>query len=653
MCGITGFFSKSIAIDQWTQILTSMATVMAHRGPDDQDIWYDVTAGMGLAHRRLSIIDLSTDGRQPMISTSGRYVIVYNGEVYNFKQIRKYLEGVRINWRGGSDTEVILAAIETWGIKEAVKQFIGMFAFAVWDRKERRLSLCRDRLGIKPLYYGKCKDGFLFGSELKPFSVFPDFKPAIDRNALALYFRFNCIPAPFCIFQNTRKLLPGTILTLSAEHMLNRSELPEPEPYWSAAEVVNAGQKQAITSSPDQAIEELHALLKDAVGLRMISDVPLGAFLSGGIDSSMVVALMQTQSTDKIKTFSIGFSEEGYNEAIYAKNVAEHLGTAHTELYVTAAETLKVIEELPFLYDEPFADSSQIPTVLLSRLTRRHVTVSLSGDGGDELFGGYNRYFWGRIIWNTIGMLPVGIRKVMAAGLQNISPLSWDSLFHSIIRRLPDRFKLDTPGDRIHKLADVIASNGPEDMYQLLISHWNKPEKLVINSMEPSSNLIQHPWLTRHKDFTHQMMYFDLINYLPNDILTKVDRASMGVGLEARVPLLDHRIVEFAWRLPLSMKIKGGQGKWIFRKVLELYVPRQLFNRPKTGFAIPIDTWLRTDLRAWAEELLSEKKLAQEGFLNSQDIRQKWLEHVTGKRNWQYHLWDVLMFQAWKAHYRV
>ncbi len=653
MCGITGFISRSVTNERGTEILDSMARSMAHRGPDDQGIWLDANAGVGLAHRRLSIIDLSVDGHQPMISPSGRYVMVYNGEVYNFADIRKALQDEKIVWRGHSDTEVMLAAMESWGVETAVKQFIGMFAFAVWDRKERTLCLCRDRLGIKPLYYGKCRNGFLFGSELKPLIIHPDFRSSVDRNALALYFRHNYIPAPYSIYQDIRKLLPGTLLTLTREQLLEHTEIPIPEPFWSAKSAVGEGQGKRQLLSDDEAVQQLDALLRDAVGRRMISDVPLGAFLSGGIDSSMVVALMQSQSHRKVRTFSIGFREEGYNEAEYAKEVANHLGTDHTELYVTADDALKVIPELPHLYDEPFSDSSQVPTYLLSKLTREHVTVSLSGDGGDELFGGYNRYFWGRKIWRSIGRLPIRFRKGMAANLQRVPPTTWDACLQPIIRRLPNRFKLDMPGDRMHKLADVMAADGPEDMYHLLLSHWSHPERMVINGREPLTGITQKEAHPAVRDFTHKMMYLDLVNYLPDDILTKVDRASMGVGLEARVPIIDHRVVEFAWRLPLSMKIRDGRGKWILRKVLDSYVPRRLIERPKTGFGIPIDSWLRTDLRDWAEDLLGEKRLRAEGFLHPEPIRRKWREHLSGHRNWQYHLWDVLMFQSWKTHYRI
>ncbi len=626
-----------------------MAGTMVHRGPDDEGIWFDAAAGAGLAHRRLSVIDLSQEGHQPMTSASGRYVIAYNGEVYNFQDIRKSLSAENIRWRGTSDTEVILAAIEARGIETAVKQFVGMFVFALWDKKERVLHLCRDRLGIKPLYYARIPRGVLFGSELKPLHAHPEFNPEIDRDALALFFRHNYIPAPYSIYTDTWKLLPGSILSIPADTLRGNRDFPEPVSYWSAGDMAEKGQKYSLQMSSDDAVDQLDALLQDAVKLRLLSDVPLGAFLSGGIDSSTVVALMQAHSSRKVRTFSIGLTEKGYNEADHAKAVADHLGTDHTELYITPEEAMAVIPDLPHLYDEPFSDSSQIPTFLLSKLTRQHVTVSLSGDGGDELFGGYNRYSWGRNISRFTGWMPRGFRKWAAHNLQKISPLAWDAIFFKLMRVLPGSLKLDMPGDRVHKLADVIGMKSPEDMYHSLISHWKAPSRIVRDGSEPLTRITDPDSRASLSDFTHQMMLMDLMTYLPDDILTKVDRASMGVSLEARVPLLDHRIVEFAWQLPLSMKVKGNQGKWILRQVLYQYVPEKLVERPKTGFGIPIDAWLRGPLREWAESLLDETCLRSQGFLNPSPIRAKWDEHLSGRWNWQYHLWDVLMFQAWLA----
>lgn len=653
MCGITGFLHASFPHEQWAPTLVKMARTIAHRGPDDEGVWFDSHSGIGLAHRRLSIIDLSREGHQPMTSPSGRYVIAYNGEIYNFNQLREALKDEPVEWRGHSDTEVVLAAIETWGLESSVTRFIGMFAFALWDKKTRNLYLCRDRLGIKPLYYARVPQGLLFGSELKPLTAHPDFQPEIDRNALALYFRHNYIPEPYSIYTHTWKLVPGSILRFSAESLKESGGIDKPSRYWSAADIAAEGQRGRTPMSEADALEKLEALIEDAVRLRMVSDVPLGVFLSGGIDSSTVVALMQKNSGKAIRSFSIGLHEDGYNEAEHARAVAAHLGTDHTELYVTPEDTINVIPELPRLYDEPFSDSSQIPTYLLSKMTREHVTVSLSGDGGDELFGGYNRYFWGRNITKYTGWIPCAAKTCIADMVQTVSPLTWDAILYKLIRLLPKKYHFDMLGDRVHKLFDVLKTDSPEAMYHNLVSHWKDPEEIVFGATEyptPVTDRLARPALS---DFIHLMMYLDLVTYLPEDILTKVDRASMGVGLESRVPLLDHRIVEFAWRLPLAMKIKGGQGKWILRQILYKYVPRVLVERPKTGFAIPIDAWLRGPLRDWAESLLDETRLKTDGLLNPEPIRQKWAEHLSGRRNWQYLLWDVLMFQDWKLHNRI
>jgi len=650
MCGIAGLIHSSSSSEQWQNSLKQICDTLTHRGPNDEGIWFDEKEGIGLCHRRLSIIDLSKEGRQPMISHSGRYVISYNGEVYNFQELRKELEKNHIPWRGYSDTEVILAAIEEWGLESAVNRFIGMFAFALFDRKEKELVLCRDRIGIKPIYYAQINKGLIFGSELKAFKVHPDFTPVIDRDALALYFRHNCIPAPYCIYQDAWKLKPGHILKIPVTLFHERKELPEPSCYWPVRQIVEAGQKKIIQIRPEEAVKELEALLRDSVKMRLISDVPLGAFLSGGVDSSMVVALMQAQSGMKVKSFSIGFHEEGYNEAEYAKQVAEYLGTDHTELYVSSREAMNVIPDLPQLYDEPFSDSSQIPTCLLSRLTRKFVTVSLSGDGGDELFGGYNRYFWGRNIQKFGRFFPSPLRNLVAKGIKAIPPFFWDLFLYRVFSFLPNRYQLDTPGDRIHKFAQVIQARTPEEMYCCMTSHWLSPESLVKQSREPATIITKRNLQPELDDFTSKMMVLDLATYLPDDILTKVDRASMGVGLEARIPLLDHRVVEYAWNLPLSMKIKGNHGKWILRQVLYKYVPKELIERPKTGFGVPIDSWLRGPLREWAEDLLDEKRLKAEGILNPDLVRDTWKKHLSKEQNLQYHLWDVLMFQAWKEH---
>lgn len=647
MCGITGFIdlSRGTSHQGLQRTIIQMTNQLYHRGPDDQGIWADAEVGLAFGHRRLSIIDLSPEGHQPMISVSGRYVIVFNGEIYNFKVLRDKLakETGCLKLRGQSDTEVMLAAIEAWGLDTAVKNFIGMFAFALLDRKMQQLYLVRDRLGEKPLYYGLLNNTFIFGSELKALRAHPVFDADINHDALALLLRHNYIPAPYTIYKGVNKLTPGTILTLSLADSAHTSV----KTYWSAKQVANVGLANLFEGDESEAVNQLDLLLRDAIKQQMVADVPLGAFLSGGIDSSTVVALMQAQSSQPVKTFSIGFYEAGYNEAKHAKAVAKHLKTEHTELYITSQQAMDVIPKLPALYDEPFSDSSQIPTHLVALLARQHVTVSLSGDGGDELFGGYNRYFWGTSIWNKIGRISPGLRRQISKGIRSASPQTWNRLLAGVNSILPTKLKQQLPGDKLHKIADILCVESPEALYHSLISHWKSPSKIVTNSSEPLTALTNQEDWGNLNDFVQKMMYLDTVTYLPDDILVKVDRACMGVSLESRIPLLDHRVVEFAWRLPNSLKIRDGQGKWILRQVLYQYVPRELIERPKMGFGVPIDHWLRGPLREWAEELINEKRLRQEGFFNPSEIRQKWQEHCSGKRNWQYYLWDILMFQAW------
>lgn len=644
MCGVTGYLQCGVfSVSDTKAVAASMSNRIAHRGPDDAGVWVDANAGIALGHRRLSILDLSPAGHQPMHSISGRYVIVFNGEIYNHNDIRKELEGnSQIKWRGHSDTEVMLAAIEEWGLESAVRRFTGMFAFAVWDRKERVLSIVRDRLGEKPLYYGWIGNTFVFASELKALRSHPAWQGEINRDALALYMRHNYIPAPYSIYKGIYKLLPGTIARIGAGE-----KNIVPEPYWSAKKVAEFGVTHPFVGGEAEAIEQLDSLLRDAIAKQMVADVPLGAFLSGGIDSSTVVALMQAQSNRPVKTFTIGFNESGYNEAEDAKKVARHLGTEHTELYISPQEAMAVIPKLPTLYDEPFSDSSQIPTFLVSQMARRHVTVSLSGDAGDELFGGYNRYFQGRQIWNKVRTIPRPLLGLVASMITSVPPQRLDRFAEAFSSVMPGELKAGRAGDKLHKLAEIIDKESPEALYKELVSHWKSPSSVVLDSHEPSTVITDKSQWADLDDFTLRMMYLDTMTYLPDDILVKVDRAAMGVSLETRVPFLDHRIVEFAWRLPLSLKVRNGQGKWILRQVLYKYVPAELIERPKTGFGIPIDSWLRGPLRDWAEDLLDENRLRQEGFFNPVPIREKWAEHLSGKRNWQYLLWDVLMFQAW------
>jgi asparagine synthase (glutamine-hydrolysing) len=650
MCGIAGFidFRRQSGPDSMLGTVRRMSDALIHRGPDDGGVWCDPAIGVALGHRRLSIIDLSPAGHQPMLSSGGRYVMVFNGEVYNHREIRRELDGFGgppLTWRGHSDTEVMLAAFEAWGVDDAIRRFSGMFAFALLDRKEHRLYLVRDRLGEKPLYYGWSGTTLLFGSELKALRAYPGFDNGIDRDAIALYLRHNCIPAPRSIYRGISKLLPGTLLTIDCSAEPAPGTLPRP--YWQARTIAETGTADPFRGSETDAITELDNVLREAVRLQMCADVPLGAFLSGGIDSSTVVALMQAQSTRPVKTFTIGFQEQGYNEAEHAMAVARHLGTEHTELYVTPADALAVIPRLPQLYDEPFSDSSQIPTFLVAQMTRKHVTVSLSGDGGDELFAGYTRHYLGRDIWRKAERLPSGVRRLLGGSLLAVSPQRWNSLYRFLALPLPSRYQLQVPGHSIHKLAEIISAESPEAMYYRLVSHWMDPTALVQGAVEPLTVVTDAGQWPALDDFAQKMMYLDTMTYLPDDILVKVDRAAMGVSLETRIPFLDHRVVEFAWRLPLAMKIRNGQGKWILRQVLAQYVPRELFERPKAGFGIPIDAWLRGALREWAEELLNERRLRSEGIFDPAPIRSRWEEHLSGKRNWQYHLWDVLMFQAW------
>ncbi len=638
MCGFAGFLDGSgrSTRDQLASGALAMAGRLLHRGPDDGGMWVDERVGIALGHRRLSIVDLSASGHQPMESPGGRYVVVYNGEVYNFPELRRELEGLGHRFRGHSDTEVLLAAVEEWGLRPAVRRLIGMFAFALWDRRERTLSLCRDRLGEKPLYYGWMGDHFLFGSELKAMRAHPAWRGETDRDALALFMRHAYIPAPYSIHRGVMKLLPGTILELREAAP---GSLPTPVPYWSMAEVAARGVSDPFRGSEAEAAAELEVLLRDAVAHQMVADVPLGAFLSGGVDSSAIVALMQAQSTRPVRTFTLGFEESGYDEAEHARAVAEHLGTDHTELYVTPGEARDVIPLLPALYDEPFADGSQIPTFLVARLARRDVTVSLSGDGGDELFGGYNRYFLGRRIWNGIRWIPRPLRGSAGGLLSTVSPGAWE--------RIGSRSRQPQLADRAQKVVEVLGAANPDAIYRRLVSRWADPTSIVRGAVEPPTPVTDSSGWPELEDFTERMMYLDTITYLPEDILTKVDRAAMGVSLETRVPFLDHRVVELAWRLPLAMKVRAGRGKQVLRRVLYRHVPRDLIERPKVGFAPPIHRWLRGPLRDWAEDLLDERRLEEEGFLRAAPIRALWRQHLSGERNAQDPLWCVLMFQAY------
>ena len=645
MCGITGFLTTNGgSTEHLAATAVSMADQIAHRGPDDSGVWTDAQTGIAFAFRRLSILDLSSAGHQPMISASGRYVIVFNGEIYNFEDIRRVLEPSGHHFRGHSDTEVMLSAFEEWGLETAVKKFTGMFAFALWDRQERTMSLARDRVGIKPMYYGWSGGAFLFASELKALHAHPDFHPEIDRGALALFMRHNYIPAPYSIYTGIRKLLPGCIVNI--RNPSRPGSAIEPVPYWSAKQVAEDGAHNLFQGSEQEVLRQLDDLLTDSVRLRMISDVPVGAFLSGGIDSSLVVALMQKHGSRAARTFSIGFSEAKYNEAVQAKKVAAHLGTDHTELYVTPREAQDVIPKLPFLYDEPFSDASQIPTYLVSALARRHVVVSLSGDGGDELFGGYNRYLLGQSVWNKASRFPKPLRRLAGSFFRSLSSTR-NGNTRKVIDLFRSRFGIGINSDAIRRFSELLVAETPEESFRHLVSHWTEPERIVINASEPPTMLSDKSHCPRLLGFVESMMFQDMISYLPEDILAKVDRASMGVSLEVRVPLLDHRVVEFSARLPLSMKIRGGQGKWPLRHLLYKYVPQELVDRPKWGFNVPMGDWLRGPLRDWAENLLQEDRLKREGYLHPEEVRRIWQAHLSGATDYQYHLWDVLSFQGW------
>jgi asparagine synthase (glutamine-hydrolysing) len=646
MCGIAGFVGfGNIRTEDAQAIAMRMGLAIAHRGPDDSGVWCDANAEVALVHRRLSIIDLTSAGHQPMLSPSGRFVVIYNGEIYNHAELRAQLPQHQA-WRGHSDTETLLAAFETWGIEETLKRAIGMFAIAVWDRQRRVLTLARDRAGEKPLYYGFHGGVVLFGSELKALKTHPAFQGEVDRNALALQMFHNYIPAPHSIYLGIRKLPPGTFLQIDGDAVRQQGrELPEPLPYWRWPRP--SSQHEALSPERDEeAIARLDETLRRAVRRQMMSDVPLGAFLSGGIDSSTVVAMMQAQSTRPVQTFSIGFHEAEYDEARHAKAVAGHLGTDHTELYVRPEDALAVIPALPQFYDEPFSDSSQIPTLLLARLARKRVTVSLSGDAADELFGGYSRYQRITRAWSVINRMPASARRVSAAMIRSLPVPVWNGLTLPARAFLPLRGR--NIGHKAHKFAGLIDQDDRMRFYRHFDSHWQLPEQVVVGA----SRLQPHAPSEGRLEFHEEMMLADALAYLPDDILAKVDRAAMATSLETRVPFLDPDVIELAAGLPLNMKIRHGQGKWVLRQVLHKYVPRELVERPKMGFGVPIDSWLRGPLRDWGEALLDESRLRREGYFHPAPIRQAWREHRSGVRNWQYQLWDVLMFQLWLEHQR-
>lgn len=616
--------------------------MLSHRGPDDEGLWIDRDEGIALAHRRLSILDLSPAGHQPMLSACGRYAMVFNGEIYNHHELRRRLEqqGAYV-WRGHSDTETLLAMIARYGVESALGSVVGMFAIAVWDRHEKALYLARDRFGEKPLYYGLLDGELVFASELGAIQAYQNRRLDVDRDALVLLLRYGMVPSPHSIYRGISKLPPGCMIRLCAKNALE-GQLPAPTAYWQVGhsnEEIGGG---LFSGSEKDALAKLDSLLRESVANQMLADVPLGAFLSGGVDSSTIVALMQSQSQLPVRTFTIGFHEKGYNEAEFAHQVASHLGTEHTEIYVTPEDALAIIPSLPKVYDEPFADQSQIPTLLVSQLAKRSVSVSLSGDGGDELFGGYNRYLFAPKMWLRAQRLPAAVRGIFPSLISSLSPESWSR----ISGFLPAGRRYSDLGGKLYKLSNVFGAESPSELYESLVARWADADDVVIGH-SGVSGYAHGPG--GGDDLAEYMMRQDARFYLPNDVMTKVDRAAMSVSLETRAPLLDHRIAEFAWALPLSMKIRDGQGKWILRQLLYKHVPSSMIERPKMGFAVPLDTWLRGPLREWAENLLSQHRLDSEGYLNSGVIRKMWDEHLNQKRNWADRLWSVLMFQAWQA----
>ena len=635
MCGITGFWGSPFPNEN---ILTRMAAVLQHRGPDNLGTWIDNQTGLGLAHRRLSILDRSPAGHQPMISSCGRYVLVYNGEIYNHIDLRRQLDKdcAENQWRGSSDSETLLAGLRHWGVEGCLMKLNGMFAFAYWDRNEQKLYLARDRMGEKPLFFGINNQNFYFGSELKAITMHPQWRGEINRNAIASFMRYNHVPGPDSIYCGVNKLQPAHYVVISQEGR----HISSPRSYWSLSEVASLGINAANSDQPQSVMslsDELDDLARNAVGLRMLADVPLGAFLSGGYDSTFIVAQMQAQSRHRVKTFSIGCSDDQYDESKYAALIAQHLGTEHNSLFVTAQDALAVIPKLPSMYDEPFADSSQIPTFLVSELARRDVAVVLSGDGGDELFAGYSRHVFGPSVWNNINKVPIWLRRCFANQLS----CSVNQLQSYWLKQITSQFHYPGLPLKLGKLASALAANNELEFYDQLRAHWRESDIVLDGTFNMPYSRIENA------NMLEQMLYQDMQSFLPDDILTKVDRASMAVSLEARSPFLDHRLVEFAWRVPSQLKICNGKGKWLLREVLKRYVPSHLMERPKQGFDIPIANWLRGPLRDWAESLLNESRLRKEGYLNAKLIRSVWQDHLNGYGNREHDLWCALMFQGW------
>lgn len=646
MCGIAGFIQRDSRLSEreLRDLVHPMTETLRRRGPDGSGEWVDPQAGVALGHRRLAIIDLTPAGAQPMVSACGRFVITYNGEVYNFPEMRSELSSLGHRFHGHSDTEVVLAALAEWGIEPALRRMTGMFAFALWDRHSRSLTLARDRVGKKPLYYGWCGKTFLFGSELKSLASHPSFAPELDLDALGLFIQYSWIPAPYCIYKRLHKLLPGTLATIDPK--ASGTDV-QPTPYWSARATLEQAQRSPFTGSVDEATHILHGLLTRAVTRRLVADVPLGALLSGGVDSSVVVALMQAAATRPVKTFTVGFREPAFNEAGHARSVAAHLGTDHTELFVTPEDGLKVIPDLPSIYDEPFADPSQIPTYLISTLTRQHVTVALSGDGGDELFAGYKRYRSCHAYGRILRWIPQPLKEGAAAVLRRIDSARWASLGAQDDADSAHRPQEARAFANLARIADRLVAKDPYDLLARHHARCRIPSQFV-PAASPLTTLLTDP--SRRPSFSGSLLgmrYLDFAEYLPDGVLVKVDRASMAASLEVRCPLLDPEILELAWRLPGTMLMDRRGGKRILRNLLSRYVPGQLSERPKAGFGVPVRDWLRGPLREWAEDLLDEKRLDEQGHFQVQAVRLAWRQHLTGFKNHEGLLWSLLMFQAW------
>ena len=646
MCGIAGILDPdaSTSSDRLGALASTMASSLEHRGPDANGVWVDAEAGLALGHRRLAVIDLGPGGSQPMVSPGGRWVVSYNGEVYNHPELRQRLERAGTRFHGASDTEVLVAAVERWGVDRALDACEGMFAAALWDRKERELHLVRDRFGEKPLYYGWIGTLFAFGSELKALCRLPGFAAEVDREAVASFLRYNCIPAPNTIWRGVRKLLPGHLVKMAAA--TTPGALPEQRSYWSAADAVARARQHPLSVSDVELTDQLEDALSESVAARMLADVPVGAFLSGGVDSSTIVALMQRLTSGRVRTFTVGFADRSFDESAEAAAVAAYLGTDHTAVHVGDAEAVEVIAELPDIWDEPFSDVSQIPTHLVSRVARQEVTVSLSGDGGDELFAGYNRHALLDRIWGKVGAVPAGARRTAGFALGRIPPAMVDSAARAT-RVLPVGWRVRNPSNKVVKLGRVLAASDPEDAYRALTTHWGNATSVVLGYDHRDTRDERNWSPVSGGGITEQMLWCDLIGYLPDDILVKLDRAAMAVSLETRVPFLDRRILDLAWSLPPDAKLRGGQTKWLLRQVLERYVPAALVERPKMGFGLPIGSWLRRELAPWAEHLLDERRLRAQGLLDPLPIRRAWNLHRSGRRDLGYELWDVLVLQLW------